>query len=86
MTQNQGIQKNCQQLKTICFFILFYCKNYALQEVMALIFLLSQSRTSEIIHELSPILKFAINIKEISPHNGLFAQWKKFNKKITTLK
>jgi hypothetical protein len=43
------------------FFILFYAKNYALQEVMGLIFGIKQSRANELIHELSPILKSSLD-------------------------
>ena len=43
------------------FFILFYKKCYLLQEVVGFLFGLSQERTNELIHELSPILSLALD-------------------------
>jgi hypothetical protein len=42
------------------FFILFYCKVYPLQEVMAFLFETSQGRVNEWIHQLSTILQMAL--------------------------
>jgi hypothetical protein len=42
------------------FFILFYCKVYPLQEVMAFLFETSQGRVNEWIHQLSTVLQMAL--------------------------
>ena len=55
------------------FFILFYCKVYPLQEVLALLFETSQGRVNEWIHQLSTVLKMALGktqaLPERDPHN-----------------
>jgi hypothetical protein len=55
------------------FFILFYFKTYPLQEVLALLFSLSQSQTNEWLHILSGVLKMALgedhHLPERSPHD-----------------
>ena len=48
-------------------FILFYCKVYPLQEVMALLFDTSQGRVNEWIHHLSTILKMALGQAQALP-------------------
>lgn len=55
------------------FFILFYFKTYPLQEVLGVLFGLSQSQTNEWLHILSEVLKMALghdhHLPERSPHN-----------------
>jgi len=56
-----GRPKKLSTIEENLFFILFYCKNYVFQEVMALIFSISQSRVNKIIHELLPVLKYSLD-------------------------
>jgi len=48
-------------------FILFYCKVYPLQEVLALLFETSQGRVNEWIHQLSTILQMALGKSQVLP-------------------
>jgi Helix-turn-helix of DDE superfamily endonuclease len=48
-------------------FILFYCKVYPLQEVMAFLFDTSQGRVNEWIHSLSTVLKMALGKAQALP-------------------
>lgn len=49
------------------FFILFYCKVYPLQEVMAFLFETSQGRVNAWIHQLSTILQMALGKAHVLP-------------------
>jgi hypothetical protein len=48
-------------------FILFYCKVYPLQEVMAFLFDTSQGRVNEWIHQLSTVLQMALGEAQALP-------------------
>ena len=48
-------------------FILFYCKVYPLQEVMAFLFDTSQGRVNEWIHQLSRVLQMALGKAQALP-------------------
>jgi hypothetical protein len=50
-------------------FILFYCKVYPLQEVMAFLFDTSQGRVHEWIHHLSTVLKMALGQAHVLPES-----------------
>lgn len=52
------------------FFILFYLKNYPLQETIGFIFGLSQSRANYWIHFLSGVLKEALEIMDVMPKHA----------------
>lgn len=59
-TSKPGRPRELSTIEDNLFFILFYNKNYTLQEIMGLIFSITQSRANEIIHELSPILQSSL--------------------------
>ncbi len=52
------------------FFILFYMKNYPLQEVIAYLFEMSQSRANEWIHILTPLLQKALDKAHYIPQRA----------------
>lgn len=56
-----GCPRKLSTIEDNLLFILFYKKLYPLQEVCGFLFGLSQSRTNELIHELSPILSLALD-------------------------
>src|SRR5262249_39820671 len=58
-------------------FILFYFKIYPLQEVIALLFGMSQGRANEWIRKLSTVLKLALMTPCAYP-NGICKIWSKF--------
>lgn len=67
-----GRPRTLSTIEENLFFILFYDKNYVLQEIMGFIFGINQSRANELIHELTPILKSSLKTLGCIPErNGL---------------
>jgi len=75
-----GRKATLARMEDKLFFILFYFKTYPLQEVLALLFGLSQSQTNQWLHILSGVLKMALgddhHLPERSPQNleGVLAE------------
>ncbi|MBT8419377.1 MAG: transposase family protein [Gammaproteobacteria bacterium] len=59
-----GRKPKLSSVEAKLFFILFYLKNYPLQEVMGHLFCISQGQTSFWIHKLNKVLKKALEDKE----------------------
>ncbi len=62
-----GRKARLDSIEDKLFFILFYFKTYPLQEVMGVLFGLSQSQTNEWIHRLSQVLQMALGQEQHLP-------------------
>ncbi len=62
-----GRKPKLDSIEDRLFFILFYLKNYPLQEVIGHLFCLSQGQANIWIHKLSLVLKEALNRKDYMP-------------------
>ena len=62
-----GARPKLESAENALFFILFYFKNYPLQEVIGFFFGLSQSRANELIHDFSIVLRESLRLHKNLP-------------------